>query len=64
MWVVNFANVKYVTINGGDEGTVNIHFVDGTDIPFFGKDAIRIRALVARFTSNRRDWNVVTVKEE
>jgi hypothetical protein len=61
--VVNFDNVMYVYISTAENG-VTLHFIDGSDMSFFGVDAERVKTILRRKINNDFKWEKVSYGRE
>jgi hypothetical protein len=59
MIIANFDNVTYAYVSESDDAMVVIHFVDGTDMPLFGEDAVKLKSGLGSFVRTTQNWNVI-----
>ena len=62
MIVVNFDTVKWVYMSElvGDDFMVTLNFIDGSDMPLFGDDAVKVKSGIDSFVRTTQNWNRVS----
>lgn len=60
MIVANYDNVVYVYVSERGDPMVTLHFVDGSELPLFNSDALKVKSDLRLFTNATDSWSKVS----